>query len=114
MARSLLIGNGINRVTNQDASWENVLNALVPDRDLSGLALEHMKQKPFALVYEEILLTPKANGEYVGETAMKKRIAQRVGEMKFNDLEPVLNSVCEAYHDPQEHVCRARNRAERS
>lgn len=29
-------------------------------------------------------------------------------------LEPVLSSVCEAYHDPQEHACRARNRAERS
>jgi hypothetical protein len=28
--------------------------------------------------------------------------------------EPVLNFVCEAYHDHQEHVCRARNRVERS
>jgi hypothetical protein len=30
MATSLLVGNGINRVTNQDASWEHVLNALLP------------------------------------------------------------------------------------
>lgn len=83
MATSLLIGNGINRVTNQDASWEHVLNALVPGT-LSGQALEHMKHKPFALVYEEILLTRMSNDKRVDETAMKEKIAELVGGLQFN------------------------------
>ena len=45
MAVSLLMGNGINRLTNREASWENVLDALVPGH-LSGVALKHMKHKP--------------------------------------------------------------------
>lgn len=83
MATSLLIGNGINRVTNQDASWEHVLNALVPGT-LSGQALEHMKHKPFALVYEEILLTRMSNDKRVDEPAMKEKIAELVGGLQFN------------------------------
>ena len=85
MATSLLIGNGINRVTNKDASWEHVLNALVPGT-LSGQALEHMKHKPFALVYEEILLTRMSNDKRVDETAMKQKIAELVGGLRFNDF----------------------------
>ena len=86
MATSLLIGNGINRVTNQDASWEHVLNALVPGPDLSGPALEHIKHKPFTLVYEEILLTRMSNDKRIDETAMKEKIAELVGGLQFNQF----------------------------
>lgn len=55
MATSLLVGNGINRVIDKDASWECVLKALVP-AGLSDQALEHMRHKPFAFVDEKILL----------------------------------------------------------
>ena len=85
MATSLLIGNGINRVTNHDASWEHVLNALTP-QTLSLPALEHMKHKPFALVYEEILLTRLSNDKNVDEHAMKSQIARLVGGLQFNDF----------------------------
>jgi hypothetical protein len=85
MATSLLIGNGINRVTNHDASWEHVLNALVPGAP-SGQALEHIKHKPFALVYEEILLTRLSNDKSVDEPAMKSQIARLVGGLHFNDF----------------------------
>jgi len=85
MATSLLIGNGINRVTNHDASWEHVLNALTP-QTLSLPALEHMKHKPFALVYEEILLTRLSNNKSVDEHAMKSQIARLVGGLQFNDF----------------------------
>lgn len=84
MATSSLIGNGINRVTNQDASWEHVLNALVPGPPLSGPNLEHMKHKPFALVYEEILLTRMSNVKQADELAMKERIADLVAGLQFN------------------------------
>lgn len=86
MATSLLIGNGINRVTNQDASWEHVLNALVPGPNLTGPALEHMKHKPFALVYEEILLTRMSSDKRIDEAAMKKKIAELVGGLQFNRI----------------------------
>lgn len=86
MATSVLIGNGINRVTNQDASWEHVLNALAPGPNLTGPALEHMKHKPFALVYEEILLTRMSNDKRIDEFAMKQRIAELVGGLQFNQF----------------------------
>lgn len=84
MVTSLLIGNGINRVTNQDASWEHVLNALAPGPDLSRPALEHMKHKPFALVYEEILLTRMSKDRRADEPAMKAKIAELMGGLQFN------------------------------
>ncbi|MEJ8816091.1 SIR2 family protein [Variovorax ureilyticus] len=85
MATSVLIGNGINRVTNDDASWENVLRALTP-QGLSLPALEHMKHKPFALVYEEILLTRMSHDKKVDEAAMKSTIAQLVDGLRYNDF----------------------------
>lgn len=85
MTKSLLIGNGINRVTNKDASWEHVLNALVPD-DLTGAALQHMKHKPFTLVYEEILLTRLNGGKPGNEKTMKETIAGAVRGLQHNDL----------------------------
>ncbi len=93
MVTSLLIGNGINRVTNQDASWEHVLNALAPGPDLSRPALEHMKHKPFALVYEEILLTRTSADKRVDERAMKAKIAKLMGDLQFNRFHArIMNS----------------------
>lgn len=85
MTTSLLIGNGINRVTNHEASWEHVLDALVPG-GLVGQALEHMKHKPFALVYEEILLTRMSNDKSLDEKVLKEKIAETVGGLQFNAL----------------------------
>ena len=85
MTISLLVGNGINRVSNHAASWNHVLNALRGDGP-SRRELEHLKHKPFALVYEEILLTDPSANIQSDETEMKKRIAGLVGELQFNDL----------------------------
>lgn len=83
MAISLLIGNGINRLTNNDASWESVLRGLAPD-PMSGAELEHMKHKPFALVYEEILLKHVINEKAENEALIKATVAQRVGALTDN------------------------------
>jgi hypothetical protein len=85
MATSLLIGNGINRVTNKDASWERVLNAMVPG-NRTGAALEHMKHKPFALVYEEILLSRMSGNKPKNEQIIKETIAGAIGKLQHNDL----------------------------
>lgn len=86
MATSVLIGNGINLIGNQDASWERVLRALVPESTLSPSALKYMQHKPFTLVYEEILLTQRSNNKRIDEAAMKIKIADLVDALKFNDF----------------------------
>lgn len=86
MATSVLIGNGINLIGNQDASWERVLRALVPESTLSHSALEYMQHKPLTLVYEEILLTQRSNNKRIDEAAMKKKIAELVDALQFNDF----------------------------
>jgi hypothetical protein len=85
MALSLLVGNGINRVTNHAASWAHVLNTLV-NGGASARELQHIKHKPFALVYEEILLTGPSEDKQDDERKMKERIAKLVDKLQFNDL----------------------------
>lgn len=84
MAISLLIGNGINRVSNREASWEYVLRAL-QDKNPSRKELEYIKHKPFALVYEEILLSGPSEDKQADEQDMKKRIANLVDVLDFNE-----------------------------
>jgi hypothetical protein len=84
MGKSLLIGNGINRLNNHEVSWENVLRSLWvenPDRR----QLEYMKHKPFGLLYEEILLSRVSPTRPLDEPPIKKRIATMVKQLKFND-----------------------------
>lgn len=85
MAISLLMGNGINRLTNNDASWESVLQELASG-PMSGAELAHMKHKPFALVYEEILLTHMSSEKAENEALMKATIAERVGALASNGV----------------------------
>ena len=85
MAISLLIGNGINRVSNKEASWEYVLRAL-RDPNASLKELEYLKHKPFALVYEEVLLSGASADKQSDEQEMKKRIAKLVDGLSTNEF----------------------------
>ena len=49
------------------------------------LELERFKHKPFALVYEEILLA-EGPASRVDEETMKKRIAKLIGGLQFNEI----------------------------
>jgi hypothetical protein len=72
----------------------------------------------------EVTVTKSAKVSIEGEQIDKALLIKRLSEQKIEPRddfgvivgEPVLNFVCEAYHDRQrqEHVCRARNRVERS
>lgn len=79
------MGNGINRITNKEASWEHVLKALVP-KSRSHVELEYLKHKPFALVYEEIVLTGPSSDKQADEQEMKERIAELVSGLQVNDF----------------------------
>lgn len=99
MAISLLMGNGINRLNNDGVSWEELLNNLMTGLSL-GKQIKYLKQKPFALVYEEILLsrTPAKNGSLrrqllEEEVAIKTLIAEQAKKLQHNDYHTrVMNS----------------------
>ena len=55
MAKALLAGNGFNRLDQSDKSWANVLDALASEIGQPQVA-EGLPDKPFTLVYEEIVL----------------------------------------------------------
>lgn len=85
MGLSLLVGNGINRISDDVSSWTEVLNSLVSGGE-SPCKLQHLKHKPFALVYEEILLTGPSSDKVYDERKMKEKIAEVVGCLEFNGL----------------------------
>lgn len=85
MAISVLMGNGINRVSNKEASWEHVLRAL-REPGASRREIEYLKHKPFALVYEEVLLSGSSDDKQSDEIAMKKRIAKLVDGLATNEF----------------------------
>ncbi len=90
MAISLLMGNGINRLNNHGVSWIDVLHTMMARR-APGKALQFIEHKPFALVYEEILLsgTPKTGPTLAGamlkdEMALKGLIAEESSNLAHN------------------------------
>lgn len=81
---SLLIGNGVNRISNS-VSWETLLRSLWvarPDR----LELAYLNNKPFGLLYEEIVLSGVTPEQIFNETATKHRIAGQMRLLTPNDF----------------------------
>lgn len=77
-----LIGNDINNAT-ASYSWENLLKDLTRHAGLK--ALPNMLNKPFPLVYEEIILKTLATGK-VQENDLKKFIASKIELLKPNSI----------------------------
>lgn len=87
MAKSLMIGNGINRLGNE-VSWEGLLRHL-SDGLPSARKPKYMSSKPFTLLYEEILLSQasaRTDRKDLGEFALKKRVADAMGSLKVGDF----------------------------
>lgn len=85
MGIALLVGNGINRLNNSEASWEHVLKALSTGHTTER-KLEFIKHKPFALLYEEILLATVKAESKLDEMPVKRKIAELVDSLKGNDF----------------------------
>lgn len=79
---SLLIGNGINNITNGN-SWLDVLNSL---GKTYGIKID-TQGKPFPLAYEEIyfnISNKKTNG--FSESEIKDSIASKINKIKPNEI----------------------------
>ncbi|HSY62105.1 MAG TPA: SIR2 family protein [Cytophaga sp.] len=77
-----LIGNDINNAT-ASYSWENLLKDLTRYAGLKSMP--NMLNKPFPLVYEEIILKALVNGT-IHENDLKKFIASKVSLLKPNSI----------------------------
>ncbi|WP_018341538.1 SIR2 family protein [Cytophaga aurantiaca] len=84
-----LIGNDINNAT-ASYSWENLLKDLTKFTGLK--ALPNMLNKPFPLVYEEIILKTLAEGK-VQENDLKKFIASKIALLKPNSIHHAIASM---------------------
>lgn len=78
----LLLGNGVNRIHNR-YSWENLLRELIDYVDASETIL--LKDKPFPLLYEEIVLRSKLNSGKKEED-IKKYIADLSSKLSPNNV----------------------------
>ena len=80
----LLLGNGINNITNKE-SWDNLLRSI---KNLCRVKIknENDKNKPFPLFYEEIFL----KSENINEIDLKKDIAQEVDKITENELHELI------------------------
>ena len=78
----LLLGNGVNRIHNT-YSWENLLRELVDYADKSETIL--IKDKPFPLLYEEIVLRSKLHSGKK-EEEIKKHIAELSAKLNPNNI----------------------------
>ncbi|EEI49527.1 TPA: SIR2 family protein [Proteus mirabilis] len=79
---SLLIGNGINNIT-QGNSWLDVLNSL---EEKYGIKI-NTKNKPFPLAYEEIYLNIlNSNRNGFSEYEIKKAIADKIQKIHPNEI----------------------------
>jgi hypothetical protein len=77
MELAILFGNGLNRVTNNNISWENIL------LDLDQNARSSIpKNVPYTMIYERVL----RDGAHGDEEAYKSRIAQKLLSLETNEL----------------------------
>lgn len=84
MQKTLFLGNGINRLTNVEMSWNDILNDLADDVDSSRL-LKYQDYVPFTLIYEGFSSRSSENSKR-GITPLKKKVAKLLGKMVFNQF----------------------------
>jgi hypothetical protein len=85
----LLLGNGINDVTNS-YKWMDLINDIVNFLDIKSL--NGLKEKPFPLLYEEIFLT-NLRGKKVSEFEIKSFIAEKIKRITPNKVHELIKSL---------------------
>ena len=82
----LLVGNGINTISDSK-SWESLLILLHKKYYNPLVPFSELKQKPFPLVYEQIVLWQlRKHKNYKIETELKKLIAVEAGKIAANSI----------------------------
>ena len=86
----LLVGNGINSIKTA-YSWKRLIKGLISD--VGSVGQIKINDKPFPLLYEEILFEGVRNNVIKKEEDLKKNIADEVTRIKPNDIhEQIMNS----------------------
>ena len=88
MGKTLLIGNGINLLTHS-VSWKNVIKRLAKFANKQDLIMEHIEEKPFTLVFEEIYLRSAKINE-ITELQLKEEVARIINEIPHSDYHEQL------------------------
>lgn len=76
----LLIGNGINYLSKNSLSWKSILKQLANDIYHEEI-IKLIDEKPFTLVYEEIVFKSKS----VSEIEIKRKVSELVNQINSND-----------------------------
>lgn len=87
---ALLIGNSPNRLS-QGYSWEDLLKELVKSVPKS-VNVQHAHEKPFPLLYEEILTHIRRKSRR-NEKDVKQRIVALLGKMQPNSVHALFSSL---------------------
>ncbi|MEO5682778.1 MAG: hypothetical protein ABIQ88_09050 [Chitinophagaceae bacterium] len=86
----LFVGNGINSIDSNN-SWESLLRLLHRDYYDEAVSFDELKQKPFPLVYEQIVLWQlKKHRNYRIENILKKIIAAEAGKIATNPVHAAI------------------------
>ncbi|MCS6823990.1 MAG: SIR2 family protein [Cytophagaceae bacterium] len=89
---ALLLGNGINNISN-DKSWERLLLNIINFMGIND-KITSIRSKPFPLLYEEIFLRSLTGVSYP-EKKLKEYIAQQVSQIEYNAIHTrIMNSSC--------------------
>lgn len=90
---SLLLGNGINNLSKDSISWEALLKQLANEIQHDEI-MDLIDEKPFTLIYEEIIFKFNSKSLQVSkEIDIKRRVAKLVSEISSNEYhEMLLNS----------------------
>lgn len=90
----LMIGNGLNRVSDRDYSWGAVLGDLAPHAELPADFLATLSAKPFTLAFEEICFVAAAHAATREsdarvedlELGLKRSVAENIRRIPANAL----------------------------
>lgn len=91
--KTLLLGNGVNRLNTTGISWEEVIRKLL--NYTKNKNITNINKKPFPLVYEEIVLSyfKKFRITDSPDTEIKSYISSILREMNFNKIHKrIVNS----------------------
>lgn len=85
---ALLLGNGINYLSVNSVSWTTILRNLAKEIHHEEI-INLIDEKPFTLIYEEIIFKSKNVGSS-GEIGIKRKVAKLVDEIKTNSFHEAL------------------------
>ncbi len=96
MHHVLFVGNGVNRLSRTDPSWCSVIRDLADYVDKTGLIMANVNEKPFTLVFEEILFrSARARGIKeteldIKELELKDRTADLIKGIRSNQFHSMI------------------------